>query len=213
MVGWAANSAGILNAGLFMIASGWLGFGASTLIGRRRLRARAESSLIARAELRRLELTDGMAARLHLFDDAWSKLQASLTDPSLPGAEVSAQVAAVQDELFRLAERHATVSRELSQLGLYSASDMIETTRQDKRAELARLEAEAEELVRETRALAATADQVRALASGRATEATDALKDAVSQFNLTLAAYREVEAHTRAKTSAARASQAQSQSA
>ncbi|MEO1338668.1 MAG: hypothetical protein AAFV29_23695, partial [Myxococcota bacterium] len=45
----------------------------------------------------------------------------------------------------------------------------------------------------ETRALATAANEVRLLASGQGKEATERLKSAVSQFNLTLSAYREVE--------------------
>ncbi len=198
LVGWAASSSSIFYAGVSMMAAGLLGYGTSYAVGRRRLSARAETSLIARAELEQLTISDSMAARLHLFDDAMLQLQPALNDPSLPHADQSvellAKVSSAQDELFTLARRHATLLQELQNLALYSSSDLLEQSRGDKQAELTRVEEDAEALVRETRKLATTAEQVRTIASSRATEATERLKDAVSQFDLTLSAYREVDA-------------------
>ena len=218
LVGWAASSPAILYAGVSMMAAGLLGSGAAYTVGRRRLQAQARTSLIARAELEQLQLSDGMEARLHLFDDAWLQLESALSDPSLPHADRSAEVTAelnrAQGELFQIAQRQAVVAKELAQLGLYASSDLVEASKGDKRAELERLDAGAEELVKETRALASTAEQVRALASGRSSEAAGRLKDAVSQFNLTLSAYKEVEAETKAlqdgvRRAAAKAQQSQ----
>ena len=197
VVGWAASSGGIFYTGLTMMAAGLLGAGTSYAVSRRRLQARAQTSLIARADLKQLALEDSMATRLHVFDDAWQTMQPSLNDPSLPhadrSAEVIAELSAAQDQLFALAERHSALRRELGQLSLYGASDLVETSRSAKQAELTRVEGEAEALVGETQKLAATAEQVRALSAGRAGEATERLKEAVSQFDITLSAYREVE--------------------
>lgn len=197
LVGWAAYSPTIMNAGLTMIAAGLLGYGGAYVIGRRRLKALAEHSLSARAELNALSLSGGMAARLHLFDDAWIQLQTALSDPSLPhadrSAEVTAELSEAQTQLFKMVERHSALEQEINGLDRYAPSELIETTREQKRAERERLERDAEALVRETRTLATTADEVRALASVRSEATTERLKDAVKQFNLTLAAYREVE--------------------
>ena len=197
VVGWAADISLLLYGGLTMVAGGMLGVGGAYMAGQRRLKGRAQTSLIARADLHQLMLTDGMATRLHLFDDAWVKLQASLDDPSLPhadrSAEVTAEIEDAQGTLFELARRHAVIRQELKQLGRYASSDLLEATRGEKQAELDRIEADADSLVRETKTLAQTADQVRALATGGTTETTTRLRDAVAQFNHTLAAYREIE--------------------
>ena len=197
LVGWAASSAGIMYAGLTMIGAGLVGFFGGRTIARRRLQARAQASLIARAELHRLALNDSMAARLHLFDDAWIQLQASLDDPSLPhadrSAEVAAELAGAQDELFQLVTRYVATQNEIQALRRYSPSELIAQSRQEKQDELTRIEDAADALVKETKTLASTAAQVRALASGRTGETAERLKEAVNQFNLTLSAYREVE--------------------
>ena len=198
LVGWAARSPAILYTGFGMLAGGWA---ISTLVwaaSRRRLHARAQRSLIARADLRGVALTDGMSARLHVFDDAYQQLQSALNDPSLPhadrSAEVTAELTGAQDELYRLVERYAVVKQEMGELGQYASTELVLQTRDEKQVELTRIDHEAEELVKQTRALAATAEQVRALASSRSSETSERLKAAIDQFNLTLAAYREVEA-------------------
>ena len=197
LVGWAAYSPGTVNFALVMMATGVLGYGGSYAIGRSRLKARAENSLISRAELADLSLSDNMAARLHLFDDAWLKMQPLLDDPQLPFAERSPEVFAelreAQSQLFQLAERETMLKREIGQLDLYTSTDLVEASRSDKRAQLDRVGEQSETLVKETRELAATAEQVQAIASTTTTDTAGRLKEAVSQFNLTLAAYREVE--------------------
>lgn len=197
VVGWAARSPTILYAGLGMLVGGLAVSGLTWMAARQRLRTRAKQSLIARADLKRLALPDVMSARLHVFDDAFKQVQASLDDPSLPHADRSAEVTAelgdAQDQLYQLAERYATIKREMGHLGQFGSTELVEQTRNDKQVELTRIDREAEELVKQTRRLATTAEQVRALASSRTAETAERLKHAVEQFDLTLAAYREVE--------------------
>ncbi len=214
---WVASSDFFGFLGLFFVAGGFTTYFGSSFLARSRLRARAATSLTARAELDRLSLTDGMAANFHVFDDAWQQLQAVLDDPSLPqadrSAEVTAQLSAARDQLYGLARRHDEARKEIHQLRLYSQTPLIEASREEKSTELTRLEVEAEAIVVETRKLAATAEQVRQLTGDRSAETTASLKDAVSQFNLTLAAYREVEAIEKPAVAAQRVKKAQRESA
>ncbi|MEM7679286.1 MAG: hypothetical protein AAF449_25205, partial [Myxococcota bacterium] len=117
--------------------------------------------------------------------------------PQAPHAEsapgVRAELNEAQAQLYVMAERQAALAQELSELGAYASSELVQSSRRDKQAEMARLDEESESLVKETRALASAANEVSLLASGQNKEATERLKSAVSQFNLTLAAYREVE--------------------
>lgn len=197
IVGWAARSPAILYAGLGMLAVGLSVSVVGWAAGRHRQRARARRSLSARADLDQLMLTEGMSARLHVFDDAYRQLEDALNDPNVPhadrGAEVTAGLTEAQEELYRLVERHAGVKQEMGELGQYASTELVRQTRDDKQAELTRLDREAEEIVKQTRALAATAEQVRGLASARSAATADRLREAVDQFNLTLSAYREVE--------------------
>ena len=197
IVGWAARSPIILYTGFGMVGAGLAVSAVAWGVGRRRRQARARRSLSARADMDGLALTEGMSARLHVFDDAFHQLQNALDDPGLPHAdrsvEVTAELTEAQGALYRLAERSSAVRREIGQLGRHASTDLVRQTRDDKQAELTRLDREAEELVKQTRVLAATAEQVRELASARSATTTERLREAVDQFNLTLSAYREVE--------------------
>lgn len=134
-----------------------VGYAARRLWRKHRLRRRARTSLVARAELEGLALDGDMRVDLGAFDDAYAEILTELRKPGLDRSNLSllseGEVREAQARLFRLVSAAARLRADMQRLtprGSHQApSPMVEEMRKDLvdiGREIGRLRADTETL-------------------------------------------------------------------
>lgn len=199
-VGWAADLGGLLKAGLGVLGATFAGILGYRFTARRRLKAMAQSSLVAKAKLEGLELDRETESILRLFDLAHAGVQQRLGQGSLGEIELETTVAANMDRarehLYRLSAAEASLRRDLRTLETMRTMDPVSTAVASTRRQIEQIDREARDIVRDAQKVSERLGEVRRLLDGPSAgaETKRQLEEAVAELDATAAAYREIDA-------------------
>lgn len=196
LIGWIFSLPALLTTGGAVLSATFVGVLVTRAVRRRRLAERAESELIARAELDRLALDRPLGAILGDFDVSYRRARqmletSEMIDEGL-AVEAGVDLERVREHLYDVARRSAATRADLRSLErARSKSDTVA----ELRRELAERHAEAEQIAKDCFQLSKRLTEIRAMGVGQNDASTGrALEQVIQELDRTSAAYREIEA-------------------